>query len=92
MKKISEFLSESFHFFVVKFSVYLNRLVFVMVIILLGSWNQLLCFSLFVASILSVMVCLFFLLVSLVGYVLCLSLFLLSFRHLLERRVFFGVK
>ena len=31
MRKISEFLSENFHFFlVVKFSVYLNRLVFVM--------------------------------------------------------------
>ena len=30
MKKISEFLSENFHFLVVKFSVYLNRLVFVM--------------------------------------------------------------
>ena len=32
MKKISEFLSENFHFLVVKFSVYLNRLVFVMVL------------------------------------------------------------
>ena len=31
MKKISEFLSENFHFFlVVKFSVYFNRRVFVM--------------------------------------------------------------
>ena len=30
MKKISEFLSENFHFLVVKFTVYLNRLVFVM--------------------------------------------------------------
>ena len=30
MKKISEVLSENFHFLVVKFSVYLNRLVFVM--------------------------------------------------------------
>ena len=29
-KKLSEFLSENFHFLVVKFSVYLNRLVFVM--------------------------------------------------------------
>ena len=29
-KKISDFLSENFHFLVVKFSVYLNRLVFVM--------------------------------------------------------------
>ena len=29
MKKISEFLSENFHSLVVKFSVYLNRLVFV---------------------------------------------------------------
>ena len=28
--KISEFLSENFHFLLVKFSVYLNRLVFVM--------------------------------------------------------------
>ena len=28
--KISEFLSENFHFLVIKFSVYLNRLVFVM--------------------------------------------------------------
>ena len=30
MKKRSEFLSENCHFWVVKFSVYLNRLVFVM--------------------------------------------------------------
>ena len=30
MRKISEFLSEHFHFLVVKFSVYLNRLVFEM--------------------------------------------------------------
>ena len=30
MKKMSEFLSENFHFLVVKFSVYLNRRVFVM--------------------------------------------------------------
>ena len=30
MKKISEFLSEGFHFLMVKFSIYLNRLVFVM--------------------------------------------------------------
>ena len=30
MKKISEFLSEKFQFLVVKFSVYLNRRVFVM--------------------------------------------------------------
>ena len=30
MKKISEFLSKNFHFLVVKFSVYLKRLVFVM--------------------------------------------------------------
>ena len=30
MKKISEFFFENFHFLVVKFSVYLNRLVFVM--------------------------------------------------------------
>ena len=29
-EKISEFLSENFHFLVVKISVYLNRLVFVM--------------------------------------------------------------
>ena len=31
MKKISEFLSESFQFLVVKFSIYMNRRVFVMV-------------------------------------------------------------
>ena len=30
-KKISEFLSENFQFMVVKFSIYLNRCVFVMV-------------------------------------------------------------
>ena len=30
MKKISECLSENFQFLVVKFSIYLNRLVFVM--------------------------------------------------------------
>ena len=30
MKKISEFLSENFHFLMVNFSVYLNGLVFVM--------------------------------------------------------------
>ena len=30
MKKISEVLSENFHFLVVKFSVYLNRFVFIM--------------------------------------------------------------
>ena len=30
MKKISEFLSENFQFLVVKFSIYLNRRVFVM--------------------------------------------------------------
>ena len=29
-KKISDFLSENFHFLVVKFSIYLNRHVFVM--------------------------------------------------------------
>ena len=29
MKKISEFLSENFHFLVVRFSVYLNRCVFI---------------------------------------------------------------
>ena len=33
MKKILEFLSENFQFLVVKFSVYLNRRVFVMTII-----------------------------------------------------------
>ena len=32
MKNISIFLSEKFHFLVVKFSVYLNRHVFVMII------------------------------------------------------------
>ena len=32
MKKISEFLSESFQFMEVKFSVYLNRRVFVMLV------------------------------------------------------------
>ena len=32
--KISDFLSENFHFLVVKFSVYLNRLVFVMIMYL----------------------------------------------------------
>ena len=31
MKKISEFLSENFQFLVVKFSIYMNRRVFVMV-------------------------------------------------------------
>ena len=31
-KKISEFLSENFQFLVVKFSIYLNRRVFVMVV------------------------------------------------------------
>ena len=31
MKNISVFLSESFQFFVVKFSIYLNRRVFVMI-------------------------------------------------------------
>ena len=31
MKKISELLSEKFHFMVVKFSIYLNRHVFVMI-------------------------------------------------------------
>ena len=30
--KISDFLSENFHFLVVKFSVYLNRLVFAMLV------------------------------------------------------------
>ena len=30
MKKYQDFLSENFHFLVVKFSVYLNRYVFVM--------------------------------------------------------------
>ena len=30
MKNISDFLSENFQFLVVKFSIYLNRLVFVM--------------------------------------------------------------
>ena len=30
MKKISEFLSENFQFLVVKFSIYLNRPVFIM--------------------------------------------------------------
>ena len=30
MKKISEFLSENFHFLLANFSVYLNRLVFIM--------------------------------------------------------------
>ena len=32
MKKMSEFLSENFHFLVVKFSVYLNRHIFVMTV------------------------------------------------------------
>ena len=32
MKKISEFLSENFQFLVVKFSIYLNRRVFIMVL------------------------------------------------------------
>ena len=32
-EKISEFLSENFHFLVVKFSVYLNRRVFVMLLL-----------------------------------------------------------
>ena len=32
-KKISEFLSENFQFLVAKFSIYLNRRVFVMVIV-----------------------------------------------------------
>ena len=36
MKKLSDFLSENFHFLVVKFSVYLNRRVFVMNIV----WNN----------------------------------------------------
>ena len=31
MKKYQNFLPENFHFLVVKFSVYLNRLVFIMV-------------------------------------------------------------
>ena len=35
MKKISEFLSENFQFLVVKFSIYLNRRVFVMKISIL---------------------------------------------------------
>ena len=35
MSKISEFLSENFHFLVVKFSDYLNRLVFVMQFLLM---------------------------------------------------------
>ena len=30
-EKISKFLSEKFHFLMVKFSVYLNRLVFIMI-------------------------------------------------------------
>ena len=34
MKKISEILPENFHFSVVKFSVHLNRLVFVMVMLI----------------------------------------------------------
>ena len=35
-EKISEFLSENFQFLVVKFSVYLNRRIFVMVHFLVG--------------------------------------------------------
>ena len=34
MKKISKFLSENFHFLVVKLSLYLNRHVFVMILLL----------------------------------------------------------
>ena len=55
MINIRIFLYENFHFLVVKFSVYLNRRVFVI-------W--------FVACVQSVMVCLHFILLSLVGYVL----------------------
>ena len=40
MKKISEFLSENFQFWVVKFSIYLNRRVFVM-IMSVSSWSKL---------------------------------------------------
>ena len=36
--KISEFLSENFHFLVVKFSIYLNKLVFVMM-----RWSVIFC-------------------------------------------------
>ena len=43
-EKYRNFLSENFHFLVVKFSVYLNRLVFVM-----SSWFCL-CFSCVLAS------------------------------------------
>ena len=37
IKKYQIFLSENFHFLVVKFSAYLNRLVFVMVFVILTS-------------------------------------------------------
>ena len=68
MKNISGFLSENFQFLEVNFSIYLNRRVFVTVFREEGAG----CFALlwFVACELSVMVCLLFLLMSLVGYVL----------------------
>ena len=40
-KKMSEFLSENFQFLVVKFSIYLNRRVFVMIILHLLNWIEL---------------------------------------------------
>ena len=60
MKKISEFLLEFFHFLVVKFSVYLNRHVFVMIAIsLLGSRELVaLLFLWSVAGVLNLWVCL----------------------------------
>ena len=37
---MSEFLSESFHFLVVKFSVFLNRFVFVMIVDEIGKYEM----------------------------------------------------
>ena len=70
MKNIRVFLSDNFQFLEVKFSIYLNRCVFVMLI-----WEGGICyfaFLWFMACVL-VMVCLLFPLVSLVGYVLELA-------------------
>ena len=69
-KILDIFLSEIFPFVVIKFSIYLNSRVFVMAL----AW--------FVACVLSV--CLFFLLMSLVGFLLWLSWSLGIFHNILD--------
>ena len=45
--KISDFFSENFHFLVVKFSVYLNRRIFIILLLIFGQFSSF-CFEKFI--------------------------------------------